>query len=104
MASAKLRRLGPAMRVLGVLLMLAGVIAAGKWGRKPAAWWTPLHAAARAGDAQGVADLLAHGLDVNRADPTGFTPLHGAAMSGDLDTIDLLLDAGADVDAADREG
>ena len=58
-------------------------LAVGRWVSQPVAWWTPLHAAARAGDVEGVADLLARGCGASkdrRPDRICVTPLHAAAM------------------------
>lgn len=68
------RRLGPALRVLGVVWLAATSLAA-----------------------QG-------GIDPRQAEPDGTTALHRAARKDDLDTARLLIRAGAKVDAATRYG
>src|SRR5579859_7890853 len=93
-----------AAKGLAVVLMVGAVCEAGRWSQRAPGTWTPLHAAARAGDARALADLLVHGGDVDRSDLTGMTPLHAAAMSGSPDAVNLLLDAGADINAVDRSG
>ena len=44
--------------------------------------------------------LLAEGVPVNQAGPSGVTPLHWAVQGDHFELVDLLLSAGADVDAA----
>ena len=61
----------------------------------------PLHAAARAGDAKRLAELLSEGADPNREDSQGNRPLHEAS---DVQTAGILIDAGADVRAKNRSG
>ncbi len=65
---------------------------------------SPLHRAARLGDADGVLRLIADGAAVNALDAEGLTPLHLAARRGDPDTVSVLLAAGADVAARDVSG
>lgn len=60
---------------------------------------TLLHAAASAGDVDGVALLLAHGAAVNAAAMDGSTPIHGAAVLSDPRALELLVAAGADLRA-----
>lgn len=52
---------------------------------------TPLHRAARLGDAQTVAALLEQGADRQARDDEGWTPLHWAAHLGHRDVAELLL-------------
>lgn len=57
----------------------------------------PLHAAAQAGDAMQVRQLLAAGADPNEAvAPSGHVPLHFAMARGRRGVIAALLEAGAD--------
>ena len=65
---------------------------------------TPLHRAARGGDASVADALLAAGADANAKDTEGGTPLHWAADGGDADVVKALLTAGADVNAKDAKG
>ena len=63
----------------------------------------PLLAAAVAGDAALVTELLAGGADLEctqEADER--TPLHCAAALGHLEVVRVLLEGGADVDAEDE--
>jgi ankyrin repeat protein len=60
--------------------------------------------AARRGDAEVLASLIASGLDVNAADVDRTSALHWAVRSDALDAVELLLDAGADVAAENRHG
>jgi cytohesin len=76
---------------------------------------TPLHVAAREGQADAVHLLIAAGADVKSVDDhpatqfqvqysNGWTPLHLAAMAGKLATARILLDHGADVNMPDQRG
>jgi ankyrin repeat protein len=65
---------------------------------------TPLHLAARAGDAAAVARLLREGADAKAANRYGVTPLSLAAENGDASIIGALLDAGADPNGALSSG
>lgn len=58
-----------------------------------------IHRAARDGDADEVARLLADGADPDATDRAGYTALHYAAQSGSIEIAGLLLDAGADIEA-----
>ena len=49
--------------------------------------WTPLHAAAVAGDAETVKKLLDAGAQVNAKTNTGRTPLHVVALSGKAEGV-----------------
>ncbi|MDQ5858388.1 MAG: ankyrin repeat domain-containing protein [Acidobacteriota bacterium] len=64
----------------------------------------PLHSAVAGGDEGIVADLLAHGADVEARQEFGFTPLHNAATEGNETIIRLLLDHGADRSARSDSG
>lgn len=64
----------------------------------------PLQEAARRGDAEEVAHLLAGGADVDAARGDGLTALHQAAERGHADIVDLLLAAGATVEPHTRIG
>ncbi len=65
--------------------------------RPPA--YTPLMAAAGAGDLDAVNCLLEHGADVKARSQTGFTALIGAALSGNAKIVAQLLQRGADPNA-----
>jgi ankyrin repeat protein len=65
---------------------------------------TPLVAAVKRGDADGVRRAIAQRADVNEADATGTTPLHWAAEANQLDVARQLLGAGAKARAANRYG
>ncbi|VDB87231.1 unnamed protein product [Peniophora sp. CBMAI 1063] len=58
-----------------------------------------LHLAARNGHYDMVNGLLAGGLDVNVADPSGHTALHAASVGGHISIVDLLLEYGAIINA-----
>ena len=65
---------------------------------------TPLHGAARAGDAHILKLLIANGADVNAKNIKRDTPLHGAVRAGDAHILKLLIANGADVNARDNDG
>jgi len=65
---------------------------------------TPLHAAARLGDAAALDAALSALAEVEAPDILGFTPLHGAAIEGHAEIVSSLLVAGAAVDARARKG
>jgi len=69
---------------------------------RDAAGRPPLVAAATAGRAQQVRDLLRAGAHPDAADRSGWTALHEAARRGDLTLAQLLLDAGANPDLRSR--
>ena len=58
---------------------------------------TPLHAAARTGDAAAITELLAAKPDINARDEHARTPLHLAAWAGQTPAMEALVAAGADV-------
>jgi ankyrin repeat protein len=60
-----------------------------------------LRAAASAGDASGVRQLLQAGVDPNTFDEAGLAALHHAAEKEHLEIVSLLLEHGADVNAQD---
>ena len=62
---------------------------------------TALIAAARQGDADAVADLLAQGASVHASDARGVTALIAAAYQNHLEIARLLIEAGADVNVQD---
>ena len=66
--------------------------------------WTPLHYAAREGQAQVVEVLIARGAEIDARDNQGMTPLHWAAERGQHELAGLLIDAGANMTARDSEG
>ena len=64
-----------------------------------------LVAAARAGDAERVRQLLAEGIAPDVEEPkNGHRALHQAAEAGEIEAVEVLLDAGAEVDALDGAG
>jgi cytohesin len=64
--------------------------------------WTPLHLAAKTGDAEQVEKLLGRGADVHARDNNGWTPLHMAAMNGHTAVIERLIAANTDVNVEDE--
>jgi ankyrin repeat protein len=58
---------------------------------------TPLHAAARTGDAAAITELLQTKPDINARDEHARTPLHLAAWAGQTPAMEALVAAGADV-------
>ena len=60
---------------------------------------TPLHWAARSGEAKAVRSLLEEGADARGETNWSATPLHMAAAGGHVETAELLVGAGAEVDA-----
>jgi len=65
---------------------------------------SPVADAARAGDVDGVRDLLREGADVNAAQGDGMSALHWAAERGDMALMEVLLYAGAELEASTRIG
>lgn len=65
---------------------------------------TPLHYAARRGNADGLALLLEHGADVHAVDEFGLTALHHAAEHGHQDVVPMLLAYGARPDQKSYDG
>src|SRR5436190_21046903 len=65
---------------------------------------TPLHYAARDGDAGHVQRLIDDGADVNAADVNRWTPLHFAAQAVSAAVAAKLIEAGANVAIRDRFG
>ena len=65
---------------------------------------SPLHDAAREGNATRCAALLAGGADAGARDDGGWTPLHFAAQAQSAAVTALLLDAGAALEARDAFG
>ena len=64
-----------------------------------------LVAAARAGNAERVRELLAEGIPPDAEESkNGHRALHQAAASGKIEVVEVLLDAGAEVDALDGAG
>lgn len=59
--------------------------------------------AAKNGDREALAALLAVGADVNEQDDQGWTPLNWAAGKGDAETVKALLEGGADVTLTGRD-
>ena len=62
---------------------------------------TPLHYAAREGNAHLIGVMLHKLADVNKADGFGWTPLHTATACGKLDAIRELVEHGADLNLKD---
>jgi hypothetical protein len=65
---------------------------------------TPLHAAARLGNAAALDAALCARAPVEAQDVLGFTPLHVAAIEGHAEIVSSLLVAGAAVDARAKKG
>lgn len=65
---------------------------------------TPLHTAARMGQAEAARLLLERGADPNVRDSCRNTPLHAAAAYKDSELAGMLLAAGADVNARNEDG
>src|SRR5258706_8750368 len=84
------------MRPICVMLLAAGLIAAGSDTR--------LIDAVKKPDGAAVRSLLKQRVDVNAAQLDGTTALHWAAYRDDLETVDLLVRGGANVKAANRYG
>ncbi|MYK87127.1 MAG: hypothetical protein F4018_01555 [Acidobacteria bacterium] len=88
---------------------LAGVVVAVSGGGLPGtahavADGPPIVAAAEAGDAGAVRDLLAAGADVDAASVDGATALHWAVHRDLPELVQLLVDAGADASVSNRYG
>ena len=66
--------------------------------------FTPLHAAAYAGDPAIAELLIEHGADVNAKSELLVTPLHAAAEEDHADLVKLLIARGALVDAKEAGG
>lgn len=65
---------------------------------------TPLHQAAKNGDANMISMLLSRGAKVNSQDVNGASALYFGCRSGDLESVRLLLASGANPDAKTRIG
>mmetsp|Transcript_47937 Transcript_47937/g.95375 ORF Transcript_47937/g.95375 Transcript_47937/m.95375 type:complete len:232 (-) Transcript_47937:290-985(-) len=65
---------------------------------------TPLHYAAKFGQAKVAAILIQAGASMETRDAEGFLPLHAAASTGRVETLRLLVDARSDVRAVDKQG
>lgn len=65
---------------------------------------TPLHRAARSGDAAHILRTVETGSPVNATMVTGWTPLHDAATAPAPDALEALLCSGAAVDAGTKDG
>lgn len=59
--------------------------------------------AAKAGDRETLARLLAEGADIHEQDDHGWTALNWASGAGDVETVRLLLERGADVTKTGRD-
>ena len=66
---------------------------------KASTWGTPIHEAARRGNAEIVGLLLEQGVDLSVTASKEMTPLHSAADGGSVEATQYLLDHGADVNA-----
>lgn len=64
-----------------------------EWFHKVFTGTTPLHKAARKGDAEAVATILSRGANPNATDKEGRTPLHWAADAGVPDEVKRMLKA-----------
>ena len=64
----------------------------------------PLHTAARSGDSDDAAALIAAGADVDERESTGEAPLHVAAGTGTAGVARLLIASGADLEVRDDDG
>src|SRR6516225_6441970 len=74
-------------------------------GTASIAFSSPIHDAARKGDAKKVAALLQSDPKLaGDRDKNGDTPLHVAALHGQVAVAQVLLDAGADVNARNSYG
>ncbi|NXH41440.1 ASB13 protein, partial [Dicaeum eximium] len=65
---------------------------------------TPVHEAARRGEALQLQQLIESGACVNAVTYDSITPLHEASLRGQTQCVKLLLDAGAQVDARNIDG
>ena len=65
---------------------------------------TPLHGAARYGNAETVTALLKAGANIEARAERGATPLHAAAVRGNAETVTTLLKAGANGKAKTESG
>jgi ankyrin repeat protein len=65
--------------------------------------YTPLMAAAYAGDLEAASWLVGHGADINARSEAGCTALNGAAVSGNAAIVKLLLERGADPNVRYKE-
>lgn len=65
---------------------------------------TPLHMAARRGNAGIARALLAHGATLEARDSLGETPLRRAVNCGQVEIVEMLLQAGADPHTRDSKG
>lgn len=81
-------------------------------GQRDSVGMTPLHLAARDGDANRAGGLLGQGADVNapvrsaekRSPEWGSTPLHYAVRDGHVEVVMLLIENGCDVSVANDRG
>ncbi|XP_044284897.1 ankyrin repeat and SOCS box protein 13 isoform X1 [Varanus komodoensis] len=65
---------------------------------------TPVHEAARSGEALQLQELIASGACVNLVTYDSITPLHEASLRGQTQCVKILLAAGAQVDARNIDG
>ncbi|XP_074396479.1 ankyrin repeat and SOCS box protein 13 isoform X2 [Zonotrichia albicollis] len=65
---------------------------------------TPVHEAARRGEAARLRQLIENGACVNAVTYDSITPLHEASLRGQAQCVRLLLEAGAQVDARNIDG
>ena len=66
--------------------------------------WTPLHHAAKEGNANHIILLLKHKADVNAQCKNGNTPLHIAALNAGTPSVATLLDAGSNTKIKNNGG
>jgi ankyrin repeat protein len=84
--------------VVKILIRAGAAVDAGVFGG--GRWWTPLHHAAAAGNAEMVRILLGSGADPSAAGSgTPFLPLNAAFAGRSASVIRLLVEAGADLSA-----
>ncbi len=86
--------------------MLFGVLPAAAQiapSAEEAAGYTGLHAAAHAGDAEALRNLIRAGADLAQTDSHGRTPLHVAVFGSHADAVRTLAEAGADMNALEND-
>ncbi|KAK4777318.1 hypothetical protein SAY87_017505 [Trapa incisa] len=63
-----------------------------------------IHAFAREGEVDNLANCIDSGVNINVKDSEGRTPLHWAVDRGHFNVVELLISKGADVNSKDKEG
>lgn len=89
------------VKPLMLMLSLMQALACAPAHSASAAEAYPLHAAARQGDVQAIASLLAAGSALEARDPSGSTALLVATRENQVGAARALIEAGADVNAQD---